>query len=85
MSRADQPRTLAIVTALLQNTDRYTRLQLSLTGGGRTRAEKEHLALARLCRAGDVAGACKLLAAHILHAKTMLVDFIKTRAARVSG
>ena len=81
MSRADQPRTLAIVTALLQNTDRYTRLQLSLTGGGRTRAEKEHLTLVRLCRAGDVAGACKLLTAHILHAKTMLVDFIKVRAS----
>ncbi len=32
VSRAEQPRTLAIVTALLQNTDRYTRLQLSLTG-----------------------------------------------------
>ena len=61
VSRAEQPRTLAIVTALLQNTDRYTRLQLSLTGSGRTRAEKEHVTMVRLCRAGDVAAACKLL------------------------
>ena len=80
MSRAEQPRTLAIVTALLQNTDRYTRLQLSLTDSGRTRAEKEHATLVRLCRAGDVAAACKLLTAHIRHAEAMLVDFIKPRA-----
>ena len=84
MSRAEQPRTLAIVTALLQNTDRYTRLQLSLTGSGRTRAEKEHAAMVRLCRAGDVAAACKLLTAHIRHAEAMLVAFIKTRAPAAS-
>jgi len=81
MSRAEQPRTLAIVTALLQNTDRYTRVQLSLTGSGRTRAEKEHATLVRLCRAGDVAAACKLLTAHIRHAEAMLVDFIKARGS----
>ena len=79
MSRAEQPRTLAIVTALLQNTDRYTRLQLSLTGSGRARAEKEHAALVRLCRTGDVAAACALLTAHIRHAEKMLVEFIKAR------
>jgi DNA-binding GntR family transcriptional regulator len=81
MSRADQPRTLAIVTALLQNTDRYTRLQLSLTGSGRTRAEKEHAAMVRLCRAGDVTAACKLLTAHIRHAGTELIAFIGARTA----
>src|SRR5437763_6040134 len=81
MSRADQPRTLAIVTALLQNTDRYTRLQLSLTGRGRIQAEKEHITLVRLCRTGNVAGACKLLAAHIQHAEQVLVAFIVARAA----
>ena len=85
ISRAEQPRTLAIVTALLQNTDRYTRLQLSLTGRGRTRAEKEHVTLVRLCRTGDVDGACKLLASHIAHAEAMLIAFIKTRAAGAPG
>ncbi|MEP7205602.1 MAG: GntR family transcriptional regulator [Casimicrobiaceae bacterium] len=80
MARAEQPRTLAIVTALLQNTDRYTRMQLSLTGSGRARAEKEHSSIVRLCRSGDVAGASKLLTAHILHAEEMLVAFIKARA-----
>lgn len=83
MSRADQPRTLAIVTALLQNTDRYTRLQLSLTGRGRLRAEKEHMTLVRLCRTGDMAAACKLLAAHIKHAEQVLVALIAARAAAV--
>jgi DNA-binding GntR family transcriptional regulator len=79
VSRAEQPRTLAIVTALLQNTDRYTRLQLSLTDSGRTRAEKEHARLVRLCRTGDVDAACKLLAAHIAHAEAALLAFIKAR------
>lgn len=79
MARAEQPRTLAIVSALLQNTDRYTRMQLSLTGTGRARAEKDHARLVRLCRTGDVAAACKLLTEHILHAEKMLVEFVKSR------
>jgi DNA-binding GntR family transcriptional regulator len=81
LSRAERPRTLAIVTALLQNADRYTRLQLSLTGSGRTRAEKEHAMLVRLCRAGDVTAACKLLTAHIRHAEAELVAFISARGS----
>jgi len=82
VSRADQPRTLAIVTALLQNTDRYTRLQLSLTRGGRARAIEEHAALVQFCRDGDVTAACKLLTAHIRNAEAELVDFIKARGSR---
>jgi DNA-binding GntR family transcriptional regulator len=82
LSRAAQPRTLAIVTALLQNTDRYTRLQLSLSRGGRTRAIDEHTALVRFCRDGDVPGACRLLTAHIRHAEAELVLFIKARSGR---
>ena len=85
MSRAEQPRTLAIVTALLQNTDRYTRLQLSLTSSGRTRAEKEHTTMVRLCRAGDVARACMLLTAHIRHAEAMLIAFIEARVSAPKG
>jgi DNA-binding GntR family transcriptional regulator len=81
MARAGQPRTLAIVTALLQNTDRYTRLQLSLTGRGRARAENEHAAMVRLCRTGEVTAACKLLTAHIRHAGGELVAFIDARAS----
>jgi DNA-binding GntR family transcriptional regulator len=79
VSRAEQPRTLAIVTALLQNTERYTRLQLSLTDRGRRRAEREHAAIVRLCRAGDAARASDLLTAHIRHAGTELIAFIAAR------
>jgi DNA-binding GntR family transcriptional regulator len=82
VSRADQPRTLAIVTALLQNTDRYTRLQLSLTRDGRERAIDEHAALVRHCREGNVAAACRLLTAHIRHAEAELVDFNTARGGR---
>ena len=80
MARAGQPRTLAIVTTLLQNTDRYTRVQLSLTDRGRKRAEREHASLVRLCRAGDVPQACQLLTAHIRHAEKELIAFIAARA-----
>jgi DNA-binding GntR family transcriptional regulator len=36
--------------------------------------------MVRLCRAGDVPAACKLLTAHIRHAEAMLVSFIRKRA-----
>ncbi len=61
---ARQPRTLAIVTALLQTSDRYTRLQMN-RAPALTRAENEHRKLLRLCRQGKVAEACEHLVAHI--------------------
>lgn len=61
---AGQPRSLAIVANLLQECDRHTRLQLSLTGG-MERAEDEHTELLRLCISGKVAAACALLKTHI--------------------
>lgn len=61
---AGQPRTLAIVANLLQECDRHTRLQLSLTDGMK-RAETEHAELVRLCENGQVAEACSLLRTHI--------------------
>jgi DNA-binding GntR family transcriptional regulator len=79
MSRAGQPRTLAIVTGLLQNTDRYTRLQLAISRGGRARAVKEHTALVRLCREGKITAACEFLNQHIRHAETVLVGYAKGR------
>ena len=48
--QARQPRTQAIVIALLQTSDRYTRLQLSNTKAMGI-AEKEHAQLIALCRA----------------------------------
>lgn len=79
MSRADQPRTSAIVAGLLQQTDRYTRLQLSLSADSCRRAEEEHSELVRLCRIGDVRGAAALLKRHIEHACEELEQFVSSR------
>jgi DNA-binding GntR family transcriptional regulator len=61
---ARQPRTLAIVTSLLQTSDRFTRLQMNRSPAF-TRAEKEHRQLLRLCRDGKLPQACDHLVAHI--------------------
>jgi len=61
---AGQPRSLAIVANLLQESDRHTRLQLSLTQG-MERAAAEHAELLKLCAEGKIAAACTLLKAHI--------------------
>jgi len=63
-ARAPLPRTRQIVSSLLQTSDRYTRLQLS-SPAAMARAKSEHAELIALYRAGDVAGACALLDAHI--------------------
>jgi len=61
---ARQPRTLAIVTSLLQTSDRFTRLQMN-RAPALSRAESEHRKLLRLCQEGKVAQACDHLVAHI--------------------
>lgn len=76
MSRADQPRTLQIVIGLLQHTDRYTRLQLTLTPDSLIRAEHEHAELVALCRNGQHEEAAALLESHVRHAGRALVEFV---------
>lgn len=61
---APQPRTLAIVTQLLQTSDRYTRMQMN-RAGVHPRAEREHRKLLQLCRGGRLDEACEHLARHI--------------------
>ena len=61
---ARQPRTLAFVTALLQTSDRFTRLQMN-RASALSRAESEHRKLLRLCQDGKVVQACEHLVAHI--------------------
>ena len=61
---ARQPRTLAIVTSLLQTSDRFTRLQMN-RAPALSRAQSEHRKLLRLCHDGKVAQACDYLVAHI--------------------
>ena len=77
---ANRPRSLALVQNLHNNTDRYLRLQLLLTGGI-ARAEEEHRSLLGLCRRGDSAAACGLLRQHILEAGTDLVAFLREHRA----
>jgi DNA-binding GntR family transcriptional regulator len=76
-SRAGKPRTMALVNSLLQECDRYTRLQLSNDATGLDRAEREHLELVRLCRCGDIRGAVALLKAHIEHVSVSLEAFLR--------
>jgi DNA-binding GntR family transcriptional regulator len=76
---AGLPRTAAIVASLLKNNDRYTRMQMSLTGGSK-RAEQEHRAMVQLCRKGEIAAACKLLAEHIKDAGDQLVAYLEQQA-----
>lgn len=76
--RAGRPRSLALVSNLLRECDRHTRLQLTLTNG-RERAEREHAQLLTLCEAGDIRAASRLLKAHIEHVRDALVSFIEAR------
>ncbi len=61
---APQPRTLAIVTQLLQTSERYTRVQMN-RASALPRAEREHRKLLQLCRSGQVDAACAHLVDHI--------------------
>jgi DNA-binding GntR family transcriptional regulator len=63
-TKARQPRTQSIVAALLQTSDRYTRLQLSNTAAMGI-AEQEHAELIRQCRSGRFTEAAAFLVGHI--------------------
>lgn len=77
-SRAEKPHTQAIVTRLLNASDRYTRLQLLMMKGLK-RAETEHAEIVAHCRAGRTARAAVELKRHIRHVRNELVLFIKRR------
>lgn len=85
LSRADQPRTAAIVDTLLQQTDRYTRMQLSLSEKARDVAESEHEKLVELCRQGQADTAAALLKQHIEHAGAYLNTFLRERRSGVEA
>ena len=76
LTPADRPLTMGVVESLQNQSDRYIRLQLSLTGG-QTRANEEHHAILDAVRDGEVDRACALLAAHITGAGRSLVDFLR--------
>lgn len=75
---ADRPRTLGLVSTLLREADRHTRLQLTYTDG-RARAEQEHTELLNLCEAGRYRDACALLRAHIDNVGRTLAGFLSGR------
>lgn len=70
---ARQPRTQSIVMALLQTSDRYTRMQLS-TVAAMGIAEREHAQLIALCRDEKIEDACNFLAQHI---ETVRADLLR--------
>lgn len=79
LRHAGRPRSLDIVSTLLQDCDRLTRLQLSASGDV-ARADQEHTRILDLCEAGDVAGAAELLRDHIEHAGRSLLAIYRRSA-----
>ena len=77
-ARASRPRALAIVTTLLRESDRYTRVQLASRIDYQRRAQAEHAKLLRLCRKGAIEEAATLMRAHILHVSDSLERVLQT-------
>lgn len=68
---AGRPQTLALIEQLHNRTDRYTRMQILLTGFN-DRAHLEHNHLLELCRQKDAISAAAFLKQHIMHAEEAL-------------
>ncbi len=75
LSGADRPLTIGLLQRLHNQSDRYTRLQLSLTHG-ETRATQEHRAILEAVRGRQVQRACMLLRSHILQSGRSLLEFL---------
>jgi DNA-binding GntR family transcriptional regulator len=79
---ARRPRSFALAQTLLDQADRYTRMQLLLTEG-QLRAQQEHEALLAACRAGEIDRAGRLLDQHIRDAGRSLIEFMHRQAAKL--
>jgi DNA-binding GntR family transcriptional regulator len=77
---AERPLTMGVVDNLHHQTNRYARMQLSLTHG-ESRAKGEHRAIVTAARRRNVDRACSLLSAHILGAGRSLVRFLSGQRA----
>ncbi|MEO5799387.1 MAG: GntR family transcriptional regulator [Gemmatimonadales bacterium] len=75
---AQRPRTLETVARLHAQSDRFLRLQLTLTRGT-SRAVREHRAIAVAARARDTTRVVQLLREHILSAGRALADTLEHR------
>ena len=78
---ADRALTMSIVNRLHHHSDRYLRMQLTLTHG-ETRARHEHRAIAAAARKRDASKASRLLREHILGAGEALVTFLEHERAQ---
>jgi DNA-binding GntR family transcriptional regulator len=78
-ARAQLPQTALIVAALLQKSDRYTRMQLSSTEA-MNRAEYEHSELVALCKSRKIKSACRLLKQHIETVRSDLMEMLSPPA-----
>ncbi|WP_215779731.1 MULTISPECIES: GntR family transcriptional regulator [unclassified Paludibacterium] len=76
---AERPQTLALIEQLHNRTDRYTRMQILLTGFNE-RAHQEHSQLLALCKAKDAISAAAFLRQHILHAEAALEAWYRSQA-----
>jgi DNA-binding GntR family transcriptional regulator len=74
-ARAQLPQTAHMVVALLQKSDRYTRMQLS-SPAAMKRAQREHAELVKLCKAKKLKAACDLLVRHIETVRTDLLRLL---------
>lgn len=74
---AGRQQTVELVRVLLANTDRYTRVQLTMSDGATGRARQEHAALLELCRKGDAEGAAQLTLDHVLAVRHDLLELLQ--------
>ncbi|MDB5574102.1 MAG: gntR [Tardiphaga sp.] len=80
LRHAGRPRSMGIIAGLLQDCDRPTRLQLSVSGDV-ARADAEHTKILQLCEAGEIVSAANLLRSHIEHAGHSLIEIYRKSIA----
>ncbi|MBE7204461.1 MAG: GntR family transcriptional regulator [Parafilimonas terrae] len=76
LRHAQRPRSLSILSGLLQDCDRPTRLQLS-TSGDMARAEREHGRILDFCEARKFDEAAEALHTHVEHVGTSLITIYR--------
>lgn len=84
LAPAGRPLTLGVAESLQNQSDRYMRLQLTLTCG-QERATDEHRAILDAIRGGETDRACALIAEHITGAGFALLEFLTAHRAGLSG
>ncbi|MFC3626376.1 GntR family transcriptional regulator [Vogesella amnigena] len=81
---AGRGQTLAIIEQLHNRTDRYTRMQILLTGFN-DRAHHEHTQLLEYCRQKDAISAAAFLRQHIMNAEEALEAWYRAQAQAQQG